>query len=270
MQIEIIFLAIWGFFILVAKFLPKKTQPHIKTEAIKKIRKKYRSFELLSTLGFFVLAPLIAYFLTVGMVSIQTIILNENDPGTRYVIGIDRWYFMIPSLFMAMLIYGIALDYIGILIRKYIFKNENEYNIFYFDWNKKLAFGNNIDNERLTLIFTIFVVPLFLIMFYLGVNNYAKIIDTQLIANDFFSLQEKHFNYDDVGKILYISNFKNKISGKIEHTSPHYLVIMKNGYKWSTLNLSIHNSPKETEVINFISQKTKIPIQEAIHNIDDR
>jgi hypothetical protein len=266
----IIFFSIWGFFIIAAKLLPEKSPPPVENLNLLEIRKKNSKLELLSGLGFFVITPIVAFLLTKGMVVVQSIYLNTNEIGTHYVIGVTWWAFAVPAMFMAMLIYGIALDYIGLLVGKIMFRNDEEYRVFMYDWNKRLAFGNDIDNKKLSLISTLFVVPLFLIMCYLGIDNYTKITDTHLINNGYFALLEKQYPYSDVSKILNITKFKNAQSGELEQTSSYYSVLMKNGHDWDTLNLSINKSPTETEIIKFISQKSGIPITEGIHNIDDK
>lgn len=265
-----ILIGVWVTFVLAAKLLPEKTPSPIETADLCEIRKRYRKFELLSGFGFFVITPIITYLLTQEMVAIQSIFLNASATGTQYVIGITKWAFMVPALFMSILLYGIVLDYIGYLVGKVIYKDEEEYGIFYSDWNKRLAFGNDINNKKLSLILTLFIVPLFLVMFFLGIDNYTIITNTEIIDNNYFSIHEKRYKYSDISKILYITRFKNKQSGEIERTSFYYSVIMKDGHDWDTLNLTINNSPKEKEILNFISQKSGLPIIDGIHNIDDK
>lgn len=265
----LIFLAVWGFFVIAAKLLPAKSPPPLENLNLDEIRKKFRRFELFSGLVFFVITPIITFLLTKGMLIIQQLYLNA-EVGTHFVIGVTAWAFVVPAMFMGMLIYGIALDYVGNFVGKIIAASEEEYKAFIYDWNKRLAFGKDIDNKKLSLLFTLFVVPLFLGMFYLGINNYTKITENSLIHNGYFQIQEKQYPFNDVAKILYITKFRNRQSGEIEQTSFYYAVLMNDGFRWTTLNLSINKTPKETEIIDFISEKSNIPIKEGSHNVDDK
>lgn len=270
MEFLLIFVATWFVFILVAKLLPGKDLILMENINIVEIRKKYRKFELLSGLGFFIITPLLTYLLTRGMTLSQRIYLNIHSVGARFIFGVTASAFIVPAIFLAILLYGIILDFVGFFMSKYLFKNTEEFKIFYYDWNKRLAFGKNIDNKKLSLIITVIAIPLLLILFYLGVDNYTKLTDDSIIYNGYFSFTEKQYPYSNIEKIIFITKYKNAQSGKIVSTSPNYSVVMKDGEIWNTINLSINRLPQEIEIINFISQKSGVSVLEGVHNIDDK
>ena len=94
-------------------------------------------------------------------------------------------------------------------------------------------------------------------------------MNNRLIYNGYFDIKERNYPFNNVSKIIFIDKFKNKLSGDIESTSTYYVVLMKDGFRWNTLNLTINNTPKETEILNRISQQAGVQIKNGIHNVDD-
>jgi hypothetical protein len=269
MQQLVILAIVWGIFIIASKLLPPRNKPLLEKYNIVEIRNKYKKIEWFFNILILLLAVLLIFLFSKSFASLQLTLLKSQQGDSLYIIPVTIAAFVVPSIFLGIIVAGLIGDYILLLIKILIKADQNEWAVFLYDMNKRQAFGNEIDNNKLSNIVMIVLVPLSLIMIFLALNTYTIITDNYLIDNSYLSLSEKKYPYTEVSKILHTTKFKNKLSQAIEDTEPSYTVIMNNGYEWNTLNATIHNTQTEIEIINLISQKSGIQINEGVHNIDD-
>ncbi len=263
-----IFIALTG---LVFDWASKKDSQKLleKNIDIKQVREKFKNFKIFITIGFFTILPLFVLTLTWGMQAVQNYYLELISADAAYSIGASSSIFGIPAMFMAILCYAYLVDLIGYSVSNSIFHSKAEYLIFRDDMSRNNSINQKeLDQRKLKIISSLVILPLFFIAFYLGVNTYTKVTNDHLINKEYFSLSEDSYSYNDVNNIYYFTKFKNLQTGEIEKQDPYYFVIMKNGYKWSTLNLVINGNPKELDVINFISNKSGVKIIHKTENVD--
>lgn len=265
----LVVLIVWGVFFLSSKLLPPGNKPLLESYNVAEIRKKYAKVEWYSNILLLLITVLLIILFSNGFAWLQRILLESQESGSRYLIPISIAAFVVPSIFLGIFTSGVIGEYVLLLFQKIQKFNQDEWDVFVYDMNKRQAFGNVIDNHKLSVIVMSVLVPLSLVMIFLALNTYTIITDNYLIDNTYLRLQEVKYPYTQVAKILYITKYQNRQSREIEDTTPHYSVVMKDGYVWSTVNASVHDTPTEVDIVNFISQKTGIQIQNGIHNIDD-
>lgn len=258
-----------GTFLALSKLIPAKNKPPLEKYDLSLIRRKYRSIESILYLSFFVLTPALVYLLTLICTNLQRIYLNSKLENVEYIFFVSPWAFTIPLIFLSLIIFGALSDKVMHAIGLQIGHNEEEWQVFYYDMNQRQSYGREIDDRKMTKYFSwvtlIFTIPALILAF----DNYSYITTKSIVTNSYFSFTEKSITFSDIQKILHITRFKNKVSKQIEKTSSHYSVIAKDNQIWDTLNLTINHTPQEEEVVNYISQKSKVPITSGVHNIDD-
>ncbi|GEM_PF-2847826 len=258
------------FWTIAAIIFPGKKPPKMENIDIIALRKGFKWFEIFSYLGFFILTPIFAFLITYFLYTIYQFYLSSisNNTDAILTIGTTIWLFVIPAIFAGIFLYGFLLEICGKLFQKAIGASNEEYATFRYDWNRRAAGGKIIDSNKLTATMIFLLSPLMLwLLIYCGFGSYTKITNNAVIETSMF--KEKIYEYGDITKILKITSFKNQKTEEIEPTRTYYAVVKNNGNRWITLNLSINNTQKEKEIINLISQKSNIPIQEGIHNVDD-
>lgn len=265
----LIYPVVWLFFIGAAKFLPNKKPPVIDNATLEALGKKYGKIYFYIGCSIFAVTPILVFIISKLLYELQQYLLQNQIQSNEYVIGITIWAYVVPAIFIGILLWKLLASYFLSLYGKLIGADPREWDLAMYYMDKQSAMGHDIDMNKLMYIMAAIIVPISLIAFYLAMDNYSKITDKGIAYNGYFDLKEKYYPYSEVTKILNINQFKNAQSGQIESTSPSYKVITKNGFKWSTLNTEINNTDKEIEIVNYISQKSGVPITTGVHNIED-
>jgi hypothetical protein len=265
-------LIVWAFFIIGAKFLPlpAKDIPQADEATLQAAAKKHGKVVFYTGASMFLFVPILTFLLTKLLGSFQQLVLRSQLPNTQYLIGISIWAFAIPSLFLAIFIFGIIGIYFINWYKDFKHADQNEWNMAMYYINKQSTGGTNLDTNKLALILAIVGLPIIFIAIFFGMNTYTIFTNSEMTDNSYFSSRPKTYSYNQISKVLHLGQYKNRQTGEIESTSPSYAILMSNGYKWSTLNTEINNTEKETELINFVSQQSGQPITEGVHNVDDK
>jgi len=262
--------------LLLPTFIPFILQNN-ESQKTKKIRKKYGFLLLLTTL-----LPIILLVLTTWGVGEMLFYSQHLIYSDQNYIRTSLPTFLIPSLFL-----GFAFSfYTGRLLYKFVKKlswvNINEFNYLNTEVVKRHIeietyeefTNNNVskflkDWEKIEKPFCFCLIIISLILIFLGINSYSKITNEGIVQNAYFSIEEKLLPYNEIIKILYVKQFQEGISGEIKFTSPEYIVVMRNGYNWATLNTEFNGTEREKKIMEYISQKSNIPITPGIYNVDN-
>ena len=268
----IIFFYIFMFLILafLQKIMYRKEIPDITKFDIKKLRAKFKVLIKTSNVAAFIIAAIAIFAIVRYMLILQHSLLQAKGVGVVYSIGVSWIIFLVPAFFIGSIISGIIMGYIVDFIGRKLADNAGEWDVFYYDYEQKWLKGFKIDTRKLSNLFAMLLFPFF-IMLYLALNSYIVVENGGIRYRSYSSLKEKNYPFNDLQKILFISKFKNNRTGNTENLHPYYLIIMRDGSQIDIVssNLNITNA-KEKEMVDYISKKTSVPVQEAIRNIDDK
>ena len=232
-------------------------------------RKHWKKFQIFETLfGYgtlFIATPIVTFILVKLSVAIQNVYLITKHSNEVYLLT-PGWPEFLVGFFMGLLLcFWIGQFIFKPWARRFV-SNEDEWRVFYL---KRYEKGGKPMSIKIGSIFAIFIVPLFLVSTILGIDNYTKITDHSLIYNGYFTFKEREYSFTNILKIFYTESFQNKQTKEIKSAPSSYVVLFKDGFTWETLNYhDIHNTPKEKEIIGYISERANIPIVTAVENID--
>jgi hypothetical protein len=233
-------------------------------------KKNWKKFQLVENIFGFgivtVFSLMLAYLLTLLLLNIENLYAQIKNSGEIYFLSDGFTKYGIQSWFLSVVILMAMGGIIFKPIAKKVCNNDVEFETFYL---KRYERNGKMISAQIASVFAIFAVPLFIITTILGVDCYTKITSNSIVDNNYFGLGEKEYPFKNIVKIFYANSYQNKISKEIESTTSRYVVLFKNGFTWSSVNFREHGTPKEKEIINYISERSSIPIGKGILNIDD-
>lgn len=241
--------------VLVVSLLLSKLFPGRPPQTLKPVEtlNKKRFNKLMSSALIFliVLIPLVTFLLIVLSVFVQRLFLDSiSDRGT-YTIGVVWYVFIAPALFLSLLISGSVIEAAINSIGRVTIPNRKEWKVYMDNFELASAGGHSINQKKVFLLMAVFIIPLALLWTFMGIRNYAQFSSDGLYHRGFLSLKEKYYPYNQLTKINY------------QNTNPngtYYELLLKDGSELNTLNLTVNKTPKEREVIDWVSQKSSIPI----------
>jgi len=273
LRIALIIGAVGLVFKLAARYLPTKKLSSNSSQTVIVLRDKIVYYiawllALAISIGFF--------YLMVRLVPhIQDNLFIGDRPDAVYVLHANM---LSPDSLMPLSIGYIALMGIGIiaifltkLYLKLAYRTINvEEKLELLSKTGTRGVAQQINSLGLLRRLNYIIIPPALIILLLSINTYTIVTDSRIIDNSPLSFTEKSYAYDDISKILFLPNFKDRISGKVESMHPRYAIIMKDGSQWVTHNLEAYRNKLEVEVFTYISTQSGIPIKEGVRNIDDK
>jgi hypothetical protein len=267
-----LFLLFYLFVTLASKILYPRIKPPVEKYNLNEVRERYRKAETLSALSFFIVTPILTFLLIKGFYTVYQTHIEIYKTGSVYLLPYTIAVFVLPSVFLAILLVVLSSDLISNAYRKIKRFGDEEYKVYLYDLYTRQLFGKEFDYRVYKVLYIVVVSVVFIISapaVFLAFDYYTRITSTSIYTNDYLSIGEKAHSFTDVSKILWINTLKNKQTGGIEPTSSYYEVIFKDGYSWNTLNLPINKYPLEREVVEYISSKSNIPVKSETHGVDN-
>lgn len=263
-----IYFIVWAIFVLIARFFPKSIHPDTDLPNLERAGQKYKNIYYLIGSSMLLSIPGFATLFTILFKALQNFSLQADPQQYMYVLPVSVLAFVLPAAFLGVIAGYFFFVYLLTLYARVGHVDRQEWDWAMYYLNNRTPYGD-IDGNKLMLILAILLVPFCLLGLFLASNTYTKISNTQIIDNGYLSIQEKTYAFTDINKILHITQYKNKQTGEIEKTNPHYTVVMEDGFGWSSLNISTDSNNTEKEIIDFISQKSGVAITDGVHNVDD-
>lgn len=206
-----------------------------------------------SLLMFFVLTPLFTFLITKASLMGQQIFLNSISNRAIYTTGVSWGAFLVPSLFLSLIIFGVVINVFIEIVGRVIVPNRDEWKVYMNNFNLASSGGMNMDQKKIFILMSVVIVPLSLLAFALAVRNYAQFGNDDVFYNGYFDVRGKHYPYSDVSKIYSVDSSSNGL---------YYSIVFNNGFNLKTLNLNVSQTPLELEIINLVSQKSGLPIEQ--------
>lgn len=231
---------------LLAKFVPLKLPVNHSEIDFTTLRNKYQKWDKLSLILVLILIPAIAYL--IGLL-FSTIFYSpeNNDSEVIYHIGTSRLMWFMPALVLAFGFVKFPMTFIYKLILK---QDYNEF-ILYSDL-KTGADGMKIFNYMMWISGIGTIILMILLSDY-SVNIYKE----KIILNDFLTFTNKTYSFSEIKSINYIQPL-NPNTG--EPQTPSYFIRFKDNGHWDTSRGLEDDNNRQEEIINYLSEKTKLTI----------
>lgn len=188
--------------------------------SIDQLRSEFFKIDLLSLLIFFVSIgfwSFIFYFLL-------NAVSNSNDYTNKFkvVILADPDFWMFCSIIM-----GLSFSFLSIILFLKL-SLKDRISRFWIYYNKKYKFNA-------FLLFKILFISLSLggyVLIFFGLKTHVLVNDNGMIIKDFFSMNERVYQFDKIKSIMFIENVQTT-DGNINY-SPHYKVVFDDGFFWTS------------------------------------
>lgn len=231
-------------------FPGKYVQTNRSTETVSK--QKFNKLMSFSLLLLVFLVPVFTYFLYKICEFIQQLFLISIAYKAIYTVGAVGYIFFAPALFLSLVLAGVVINIFVNLVGKIVVPDRKEWKFYMDNFNLTSARGMNMDNTKVFIIMTIFIVPISLIWIVLAIRNYAQFTERDIYYQRFMSLKGKYLLYNELNSIKLVNSKSN---------GDYYDMKFNDGSEISTLNLNINKTPKEAEIVKFVSYITNIPIE---------
>ncbi|MBS7229911.1 hypothetical protein KHA90_02645 [Flavobacterium psychroterrae] len=237
---------------LLAKIFPYKKNDNLLQIDFATLKNKYQKWDLLSVVMVFILIPGITY-LVGSLFSIVFYSTETKDPQIIYHIGTSRLMWFMPALILS---FGLIRFPIT-LIYKLIFKDKYKEFMMYSDI-KTGADGMKILN------YMTWISGAGSIVFLVFLSDYSVDIHKEkIVLNDFLTFSDKSYSFSEIQSINYIRPL-NPNTGEPEKSS--YFIKFKDGGHWDTARGLEDDNNRQSEIINFLSEKSKLNINELQKN----
>lgn len=240
----------------------------------KNLRKKYWIYGIL-----YMLIYIISLFPFTLLFSIMIeIISNYNfsfDKNNIFIIRQSYLYFMMGSLFIAIIFSFIISEYITAFLLKDKFVD------FQIYMNLKRENIGSVKSVKMLFITTFICVFLFT---FLSINWYVRIDESNIYFNSFFNMFEKKHEYSEIEYLRVAEKYMDN-SGK-SHDNPVYIIGL-NSDKNKEIRLSLDNidslsyvryyndkvnwrrnldmQSQYNGILEFLSQKSNVPIEKKVY-----
>ena len=162
---------------------------------------------------------------------------------------------MVPSLFLGLVIFGVVINIFVELAGRLAVPNREEWRAYLEAFNLASSGGMNMDQKKIFILMSSIIVPLTFLAYALAVRNYAQFGSDGIFYNGYLELRGKNYAYSDVDKIYSVNSASNGL---------YYSVVFKDGFNLTTQNLDITQTPRELEIIQLVSQKSGLPIEQKV------
>jgi hypothetical protein len=231
---------------LLAKIVPHKHKVDTLEVDFATLKKKYQKWDILSGILLFILIPGMAYL--IGLL-FSTIFYSpeNNESEIIYHIATSRLMWFMPGLFLSFALIRFPMTFIYKLILK------EDYNQFMLYSDLKTgADGMKIINY-ITWISGLGSVLLLVLLSDYSINIYKE----KVVLNDFLTFSNKSYAFSEIQSINYIQPI-NPNTGKPEN--PSYFIRFKDNGYWDTSRGLEDDNNRQEEIINYLSEKTKLTI----------
>ncbi|SHG03456.1 hypothetical protein [Flavobacterium johnsoniae] len=237
---------------LLAKIFPyKKPEGNLEVD-INTLRSRYQIWDLFSVVLIFILIPGITYIIG-SLFSIIFYSTKVDNPEIIYHIGTSRLMWFMPALVLSFGLIRIPMT----LIYKLIFKEE--YNQFMLYSDAKTG----IDGMRV-LNYMTWISGIGSALLLILLSDYSVDISKEkIVLNDFLTFTDKSYSFSEIESINYIKLI-NPNTQQPEKES--YFIRFKDGGHWDTARGLEDDNNRQNEIINFLSEKTGLKINELSKN----
>lgn len=231
---------------LLAKIVPHKHKVDSLEVDFITLRKKYKKWDILSIILLFILMPGMTYLLGLLFSTLYYSPENEN-PEIIYHIATSRLMWFMPGLLLSFALIRFPMTFIYKLILK------EDYNQFMLYSDLKTgADGMKIMNY-ISWISGLGSVILLVLLSDYSVDIYKE----KIVLNDFLTFSNKSYSFSEIQSINYIQPI-NPNTGESEKTS--YFIRFKDNGHWDTARGLEDDNNRQEEIINYLSEKTKLKI----------
>lgn len=243
--------------ILFVLFLLSKIFPYKKAESSLNVdfgtlQKEYQKWDLFSAFLVIILIPVITYLLG-SLFSIIFYSSESRNSEIIYHIGTSRLMWFMPALILSFGLLRVPMT----LIYKGIFKSDYNQFMLYSDLK------TGIDGMRV-LNYMTWISGLGTVFFLVLLSDYSvDIYKEKIVLNDFLSFSDKSYSFSEIQSINYIKPL-NPNTGEPEKAS--YFIKFKDGGHWDTARGLEDDNNRQNEIINFLSEKSNLNINELQKN----
>lgn len=223
-----------------AKRFPLDESQTYDFEYLYKTYKKWDSVAIVALLFFSGILTFVWY----GIIhTIADLSFGTLKKGILTAKTIDEYWFF-PAFFLAILssVFPLMVLFKAVLKDKY-----KEY----------IAYSNSLykaDGFRALKAVSFILIPICIIVIFLGMNWYTIFTPAEFYKNGYFSLNETVHQYSDTKAIYKIKKFKAPNGNIVEE--PYYIIVFIDGYKWSQRDDPVEIGDFETKVLKYIYQKS--------------
>jgi len=235
---------------LLAKLFPFKPDALPKQNvSFDVLRCKYAKWEAVALIPFFAFSGLGGYLIFRGLICVFHHSLPQSEEN-RYLMLPDQYFFMLPALFVGILLGAGPTD---LLYRLLLKEKYAEYTLY---GNLKAGF----DGWKVAKFLSVLILIPSLILTVLAMDCYARFTGDQIITNRYWGLGEIAHNYNQIARIKSV-RFIEAPSGKIVER-PYHVVHFNDDSIWSTRNTFYRadrelkpSAEKEKEIFAFVAEK---------------
>jgi hypothetical protein len=213
------------------------------------LRSKYAKWEAAGLIPFFAFSGLGGYLIFRGLIWVFHHSLPQNEEN-RYLMLPDQYFFMLPAIFVGILLGAVPTD---LLYRLLLKEKYAEYTLY---GNLKAGF----DGWKVVKFLSALILIPSVIFTVLAMDCYARFTDDQIITNRYWGLGEIAHNYNQIARIKSV-RFIEAPSGKVVE-NPYHVVHFNDGSIWSTRNTFYRadqelklSAEKEKESLAFVAEK---------------
>jgi NADH:ubiquinone oxidoreductase subunit 5 (subunit L)/multisubunit Na+/H+ antiporter MnhA subunit len=239
---------------LLAKVVPHKhSVGHLKID-FATLRNKYQKWDILSGILLLILIPGMAYL--IGLLFSTIFYSPENKvPGIIYHIATSRLMWFMPGLVLSFALIRFPMTF----IYKLILKEDYDEFMLYSDL-KTGADGVKI------LSYMMWISGIGAALLLILLSDYSvNIYKDKIVLNDFLTFTDKTYSFSEIESINHIKPL-NPNTGEPE--KPSYFIRFKDKGHWDTNRGLEDDNNKQEEIINYLSEKTKLKINVLEANLE--
>jgi len=219
-------------------------------KTFEQLKLEYSKWELFGSLFYILFSVVIGFFIWI-LLKYSYAVTMSNFDSSIFLIAQPTVSWALPSIFLSIFLSAIPMHYLlSYLLGKERYSEYTEYG------NQKFQ----VNSWKLVRYMAYIMVPICILFTTMAFNNYVRVSNDYFIVNEFFSLSEKKYRFDDVKDIELIKSFEAPNGNVVRN--PYYVIYFNDGNDYNFhKTLQDLNLSQQKEICNYLVEQTGLNIQ---------